>query len=101
MVRGQFIAIQTVSYLPVKIMSVYSAQEARKDFADIISKAAFANEATVITRSGKSVAVVISFDDYEFYRELEDKLDGDLAMARLAKKNKRHSLAEVKAKYGL
>jgi prevent-host-death family protein len=82
-------------------MLVYSAQDARKDFSEIVSKAAFANEATVITRSGKSVAVVISYDDFEFYRELEDKLDGELATARLAKKGKRLSLEEVKAKHGL
>ena len=82
-------------------MSTYTAQDARKNLSEIISKAAFANEATVITRSGKNVAAVISYDDYEFYQELEDKLDGELAMARLAKGSKRHSHEEVKAKLGL
>lgn len=84
-----------------KIMNVSTAQDARKNFSEIISKATFANEPTIITRSGKSVAAVISFDDYEFFRELEDKLDGELATARLKKKGKRLSLEEVEAKYGL
>lgn len=82
-------------------MNVSTAQDARKNFSEIISKATFANEPTIITRSGKSVAAVISFDDYEFFRELEDKLDGELATARLKKKGKRLSLEEVEAKYGL
>ena len=81
-------------------MSTYTAQEACKNFSEIIRKATFANEATVITRSGKNVAAVISYEDYEFYQELEDKLDGELAMARLAKGSKRHSWDEVKAKFG-
>ncbi|MBO0947278.1 type II toxin-antitoxin system Phd/YefM family antitoxin [Fibrella forsythiae] len=81
--------------------SVITTQDARKNFSDIISKAAFGKEATVISRSGKNVVAVISFEDYEFYQQLEDKLDGELAVARLAKNNKRHSLEEVEAKLGL
>ena len=82
-------------------MNVSTAQDARKNFSEIISKATFANEPTIITRSGKSVAAVISFDDYEFFRELEDKLDGELATERLKKRGKRLSLEEVEAKYGV
>ncbi|MEZ0487982.1 type II toxin-antitoxin system Phd/YefM family antitoxin [Fibrella aquatica] len=81
--------------------SVSSTQDARKNFSEIVSKAAFGKEATIITRSGKNVAAVISFEDYEFYQQLEDKLDGELATARLAKENKRYSIEEVKARLGL
>jgi prevent-host-death family protein len=81
--------------------SVSSTQDARKNFSEIVSKAAFGNEATIITRSGKNVAAVISFEDYEFYQQLEDKLDGELATARLAKNNKRYSHDEVKTRLGL
>ncbi|GAB3706196.1 hypothetical protein GCM10027592_39440 [Spirosoma flavus] len=81
--------------------SVSSTQDARKNFSEIISKAAFGKEATIITRSGKNVAAVISFEDYEFYQQLEDKLDGELATTRLAQNNKRYSPEEVKARLGL
>ena len=81
--------------------SVSSTQDARKNFSEIVSKAAFGKEATIITRSGKNVAAVISFEDYEFYQQLEDKLDGELATARLAKESKRYSTEEVKARLGL
>ncbi|GAB3642432.1 type II toxin-antitoxin system Phd/YefM family antitoxin [Spirosoma arcticum] len=82
-------------------MSTCTAQDARKNLSDIISKAAFANEATVITRSGKNVAAVISYDDYERFCQLEDQLDGELAMKRLAEGNKRHAWDAVKAENGL
>ncbi len=80
--------------------SVSSTQEARKNFSEIVSKAAFGKEATIITRSGKNVAAVISFEDYEFYQQLEDRLDGELATARLSKEGKRYSIEEVKARLG-
>ncbi|GAB3783274.1 hypothetical protein GCM10028818_40920 [Spirosoma horti] len=76
-------------------------QDARKNLSDIIGKALFANEPTIITRSGKNAAVVISFEDYERFRELEDKYDGELATQRLAEGNKRYSLDEAKAALGL
>lgn len=82
-------------------MSTYTAQDARKNLSEIISKAAFANEATVITRSGKNVAAVISYDDYERFCQLEDQLDGELAIERLAEGNKRLSWNEVKTQNGL
>ncbi len=82
-------------------MTTYTAQEARQNFSEVLNKAGYASEPVVITRQGKNVVAVISYDDYEFFRELEDKLDGELAMARLRKKEKRYSLEEVKAKLGL
>lgn len=75
--------------------------DARKHFSELIGKASFANEPTIITRSGKNVAVVISFEDYERYRQLEDQADGELAMKRIAAGGKRHSLADVKKRLGL
>ncbi len=82
-------------------LRTFALQDARKDLSDIIGKAFFANEPTVITRSGKKSAVVISYSDYERYRELENQLDGELATQRLAQGNKKYSLAEAKAELGL
>lgn len=82
-------------------MSTYTAQDARKNLSEIISKAAFANEVTVITRSGKNVAAVISYEDYERFCQLEDQLDGELATKRLAEGSKRQAWTDVKAKHDL
>ena len=80
---------------------VYSLQAARISLSEIIGKAVFANETTIITRSGKNAAVVMSFNDYERYRQLEDQFDGELAIKRLAEGGKRYSADEVKAELGL
>ncbi|GAB3225729.1 type II toxin-antitoxin system Phd/YefM family antitoxin [Spirosoma arcticum] len=80
---------------------VYALQDARKSLSDIIGKAVFANETSIITRSGKNAAVVISYNDYERFRLLEDQFDGELATQRLAKGGKRYSADEVKAELGL
>ncbi|WP_019989687.1 type II toxin-antitoxin system Phd/YefM family antitoxin [Rudanella lutea] len=82
-------------------MTTFSAQEARQHFSEVINKAGFAKEPVIITRSGKNVVAVISYDDYEFFRQLEDKFDGELAMERINQKNKRYSLEEVEAQLGL
>ena len=81
--------------------NVLPLQDARKNLSEIIGKAFFANEPTVITRSGKNAAVVISYEDYLRYREFEDKLDGELASERLAQNNNRYSLDEAKKLLGL
>ena len=76
---------------------VYPLQDARKHLSDIIGKAVFANQTAIITRSGKNAAVVMSYNDYERYRQLEDQFDGELATKRLAEGGKRYSADEVKA----
>lgn len=79
----------------------FSAREARAQFSEILNKAAYGKEPVVITRQGKNIAVVISFEDYQLYRQLEDRLDGELAKERLAEGGKRYSLEEVKRELGL
>ncbi len=81
--------------------NTYSAQDARKNLSEIIGKATFGNQPTIITRSGKNAAVVISYEDYERFRQLEDQYDGELAMKRLAAGGKRYSLEEVETELGL
>ena len=81
--------------------NTYSAQDARKNFSEIIGKATFGNQPTIITRSGKNAAVVISYEDYERFRELEDQYDGELATKRLAAGGKRYSLEEIEAELGV
>lgn len=78
-----------------------SLQDARKNLSDVIGRAFFANENTIITRSGKNVAVVISYNDYERYRQLEDQLDGELATSRLNDGEELYSSEHVKASLGL
>lgn len=82
-------------------MTQVTANDARKQFADILNRAAYAHEPTVITRQGKEIAAVISIEDLAYYQQLEDLLDGEMAKERLAQGNRRYSLEEAKAKLGL
>lgn len=81
--------------------TIITAQEARKNFSDLLSKAAYAKEKVIVTRQGKNVAALISMEDYEFYRRLEDALDGRIAEERLKATGERFSLADVKKELGL
>ncbi|MBC7890731.1 MAG: type II toxin-antitoxin system Phd/YefM family antitoxin [Sphingobacteriaceae bacterium] len=56
-------------------MAIVTAQDARKQFSDILNTAAFQKEAVIITRQGKKLAAVISFEELEYYKKLEDYFD--------------------------
>lgn len=72
----------------------------RRELSGIISRVAFGGERVEITRNNKRVAVILSPDDADLLRELEDRLD--LEAAREALKDKRRfPLAEVKKELGL
>ena len=58
-------------------MQKYSAKDAREDFSDLISKAAFGNERIVITKNGKNAAAVVPISDLELLAEMERFLDTD------------------------
>lgn len=62
-------------------MATISAEEARNQFADIINKAAYGHERTVVTRRGKRVAAIVSVEDLELLEaivdELEDRSDAE------------------------
>ncbi len=51
-------------------MNELSITEARKQLSDIICKAYYNNEPTLLTRAGKNIAVVISYEQYEHYQKL-------------------------------
>ncbi|WP_266366383.1 type II toxin-antitoxin system Phd/YefM family antitoxin [Tellurirhabdus rosea] len=65
-------------------MTTVSAQEARKQFSDIISKAAFGHDPVIITRQGKEIAAIISMEELKRFQELEDHFDVLEAEKRLA-----------------
>ena len=80
-----------------------STSEARAQFADIVNRAAYGGERTVLHRQKKPVAAVIPYEEYEFLEriieEREDEIDARLA--RKARKEKGSiSLEELKRKLG-
>jgi len=62
-------------------MSTVSAEEARNQLAEILNRAAYGHERTVVTRRGKRIAAIVSIEDLELLEaildELEDRADAD------------------------
>ncbi len=56
-------------------MTRLTASQLREDLADTINKVAFGGERIVLQRNKKDVAALVSMDDFNLLRELEDKLD--------------------------
>jgi prevent-host-death family protein len=67
-------------------MTRVSVAEARKDLAEIINRASYAHERTVITRHDADVAAVISIDELRLLDALIEKWEDeeDIADARQA-----------------
>jgi len=88
-------------------MATIPAEKARTRFSEIINRAAYANERTIVTRHGKSVAAVISMPELEILERLmevlENRADARAARAgiREADEEGTMSLDELKADLGL
>ena len=52
-----------------------SATEARSELSDLISRAQYSEERTILTRHGKPVAALVSMEDLTALRKLEDATD--------------------------
>jgi prevent-host-death family protein len=81
-------------------MTRMSATAARTQLSEALNEVAYGGERVVIHRRGKELAAIVSIEDLEVLRRLEDKLDGEAAIR--AKKTKGSvSWESVKAKAGL
>ena len=60
-----------------------TASTTRQNFADIINRAAYAGERTIVHRRKKPVAAVVPIEDLEFLEEVEDRMDIEEARRRL------------------
>jgi prevent-host-death family protein len=81
-------------------MSEVPISEARDHLGEIVSRAVHAHERTVLTRHGKAVAAVISFDDLRELEAAEDEADLAAAREALSSDEPRVSHAEVLAEFG-
>jgi prevent-host-death family protein len=75
------------SYMAKKV----STSQARAQFADIVNRAAYGGERTVLHRQKKPVAAVISYEEFEFLERMIEERENeiDVRLARKARKEKR------------
>ena len=84
-------------------MAKISAAEARKDFAEIINRAAYGKERIVIMRRGKKLAAVVSIEDLEGLEQLGNKVDAEEIKKAWKQQGKKppKSWKQLKKKLGL
>ena len=80
-------------------MAKISTSVARQKFSEILSKAEFAGERTILHRRKKPVAAVVPMEDLELIERYEDELDARLA--KKARKEKTIPWEQLKKDLGL
>lgn len=83
-----------------------SVAEARKGLADILNRAAYSHERTVVARHDEDVAAVISIDEMRLLDALieryEDESDlADASAALLEAREERVAWGAIKSEFGL
>lgn len=66
-------------------MAKVSTSTARKDFSDLVNRAAYGKERVILTRRGKILAALIPAEDLDLLEKLEDQLDAEDAKKALRK----------------
>ncbi|MFZ0707450.1 MAG: type II toxin-antitoxin system Phd/YefM family antitoxin [Candidatus Korobacteraceae bacterium] len=80
-------------------MSKISTSTARQKFSEILSKAEFAGERTILHRRKKPIAAVVPIEDLELIERYEDELDARLL--KKARKEKTIPWEQLKQDLGL
>ena len=80
-------------------MTRVSATAARRDFAETLNRVAYRGERVVLERNGKDIAVLISIEDLELLRKLEDAMDNAAASKSIDEPGR--SWDEIKSEMGL
>lgn len=68
------------------MVKTLSTREARANFGDILGGVYYTKEPVIIARKGKPVAVIVSPDEYELFREAREALAWD-ALDRQRQRN--------------
>ncbi len=79
----------------------FTTSTARAQFADIVSRAEYAGEHTIIHRRKKPVAAVVPIADLELIERLEDEIDVADARKAMKEKGKNIPLAQIKKELNL
>lgn len=77
----------------------YTTTAARAEFANLVNRAEYAGERTIVHRRKKPVAAVVPIEDLELIERYEDALDR--RVIKKARKEKMIPWEDVKKKLGL
>jgi prevent-host-death family protein len=94
-------------YERYSIMTRLNVSKAREEFPDVVNRAAYGKERTIVSRRGKDLAAVIPIEDLRLLerlaREEMDRIDLEDARAALAEAEEKGtiSLREARKRLGL
>jgi prevent-host-death family protein len=83
-------------------MTRLNVSKAREEFPEMLNRAAYGKERTIVSRRGKELAAVIPIEDLQLLerlsREEMDRLDIEAAHAALAESRDKGTISLAKAK---
>jgi prevent-host-death family protein len=83
-------------------MTHVNVSKARQEFPEMLNRAAYGKERTVVSRRGKELAAVIPIEDLKLLERLAqeemDRLDVEAAQAALAEAKIKGTISLVRAK---
>ena len=86
-------------------MTRINISKARAEFPDILNRAAYGHERTILSRRGKDLAAIISIEDLRLLDRLAedemDRIDLEDARAALAEPGESISFEQVKKDLGI
>lgn len=89
----------------LSIMIRLNISKARAEFPDILNRAAYGHERTILSRRGKDLAAIISIEDLQLLERLArdemDRIDLEDARAALAEPGENISFEQVKNNLGI
>jgi prevent-host-death family protein len=85
-------------------MTRLNVSKAREEFPDVVNRAAYGKERTIVSRRGKDMAAVIPIEDLQLLerlsREEMDRMDIETARAALAERGKNRSMRDLMRELG-
>ncbi|MCL4498723.1 MAG: type II toxin-antitoxin system Phd/YefM family antitoxin [Chloroflexi bacterium] len=89
-------------------MTTLTAKEARFNFSDLLSRAAYQQEKFIITRNGRKIAALVPVEYFELVEKIleeielrQDTADAKAALEEYERTGESISLEELRAKLGL
>jgi len=74
---------------------------AREELSEMLNRVSYTGERVVLHRRGKDVAALVSMEDYDLLKRIEDLIDNEAADAALKEPGRSIPWKKIKSELGL